>query len=299
MEILIIVLAVIITTLAILLYISLKKEIKNIADQIAVINRTNTNSKVLVYSCDKEIRRLAIEVNKSIENKKSMEADYKRMDMELRRAIANVSHDLRTPLTSIMGYIQLMDDNGISEEERQQYTDIVRKRAEALQMLITGFYDLSRLESGEYGFQLKAINISNILCDIIASFYNDFQDKGIEPSIIIDEITTEVIGDENAVRRIFSNLIQNMLRYSKETVSISLEQKDGFIITAFKNDTTELTREDASHIFERFFTANRARNGTSTGLGLAITKMLVEQMGQSIYSNFSDGEFSIIIKWKI
>lgn len=295
----IIVLIIITSGIIVIPYILLRKEIGNITAQLNKINSTSTNAKLLLSSSDTQIKNLSLEINKALEKKQKTEAEYKKMDLELRQAIANISHDLRTPLTSIMGYIQLMEEKGVSEDERKQYLDIVKRRAEALQILISGFYDLSRLESKEYKFELKSLNLSNIMCDLIASFYNDFLSKGVEPVIDIEDKAALIIGDENAARRIFSNLIQNIIKYGNGYVYISLKQENGYAVTTFKNDAPNLSDEDVKHLFERFFTADHTRSGKNTGLGLAITKELVEQMGHNIFADMVDGKLSIIIKWNI
>ncbi len=298
MEILIFIFLISIMVIFITLYVLLSKEVKNIAGQLNKINGVKTNSKILLLFKNKNLEKLALEINKTLEEKKKIEIEYKKMDIELRQAISNMSHDLRTPLTSIMGYIQLIEDSSLLEEERKEYIDIVKKRAKSLQILISGFYDLSRLEAKEYKFEFKSLNLSNIICDMIASFYNDFLSRGIEPAIDIDEKSSPVVADENAIRRVFSNLIQNMLKYGEKNVFISLKQQERFVVMTFRNDAPNLSREDASHLFERFFTVDRTRNGDSTGLGLAITKELVEQMGHEIYAELLGGKLSIIVKFK-
>lgn len=288
----------IISVVVLILYIMLKRDVRKFTSQLNEINKEDTNLKLFVSTSDADMRKLAVSINKTIDKKKKVEADYKRVDMELRRAITNVSHDLRTPLTSISGYIQLIDDKNTTEDEKKQYIDIIKRRTKSLRMLIEGFYELSRLDSNECKIELKPLKISDILCDTMVSFYNDFVSKGIEPKLSIDEKSGEILGDENAVRRVFSNLIQNMLRYGEKEVYISLERKGNIITTIFQNDAADLTDEDVSHLFERFFTANKARNGQGTGLGLAITKRLVESMGHEISLKLSDGKLSIIISWK-
>lgn len=299
MEKLIIFMLIVILILVVALYFSLRKSIKGVTNSLSHINSTKTNSKVLISSTDNEVRALAMEINKSLEEKNHTEEKYKRMDHELRQAIANISHDLRTPLTSIMGYMQLIEDESLPQAERKEYINIVKQRSKALQMLIGGFYDLSRLEAKEYKFELKTLNLYNILGDITVSYYNDFVNNGIEPDINLDENIKPIIGDENAVRRIFSNLIQNILKYGKNNVSISLKQSNGYISTIFKNDAPDLNDKDAAHLFERFFTGDRARTGKSTGLGLAIAKQLVEQMGHKIEAKLEEGSLSIEIRWKV
>ncbi|CDI48200.1 sensor histidine kinase [Clostridium tetani] len=296
---LIIVFLMIITVVFATLYILLHKELKNITKQLKEINDTKTNSKILISFSNNLVKNLALEINKSLEKKSTAEAEHKRMDLEIRQSISNISHDLRTPLTSIIGYIQLMEDDSLSQNERSQYIDIIKKRAKSLQTLISSFYDLSRLEGREYKFDLKALNLYDILCDLIAVSYNDFISNEIEPIIDIDEQIPLVIADENAVRRIFSNLIQNMIKYSNEFISISLKYNKDHTILKFTNDASNLKEDDVKYLFQRFFTADRTRSGKSTGLGLAISKELVEQMGHEIFAKLSKDKLSIIIKWKV
>lgn len=299
MKTLIIILLMIITSILATLYVLLRKEIKNISDELDYISKNDTNAKLHVASSDKEIKRLCVEIDKMLDQKQKSESNYKRIDLELKQAIADISHDLRTPLTSIKGYMQLLQDENLSKGEKNEYINIVKNRSEMLDTLITNFYDLSRLESNEYKFEFKSLNLSIILCELIALFYNEFLNKGIAPNIDIDEKVSPVIADEDAVRRVFSNLIQNAIKHGSGCVCISLKQCNEYIITTFTNNTSDLKEEDVSHLFERFFTGDRARNGKNTGLGLAIVKRLVEQMGHEIYAEMVDKKLSLIIKWKI
>ena len=299
MQQLIIIFLIIIASVFVTLYALLHKEIRNINNQLNTINKINTNSKVLLSSSNKEIKNLTLEINKTLEEKLKTDAKHKKMDLEIRQAIANISHDLRTPLTSIIGYIQLMEDNSLSENEKNQYINIIKKRAKSLQVLISSFYDLSRLEEKEYKFELQSVNLHDIMCDLIALSYNDFLSKKIEPNIDIDEQIPLIIADENAVRRILSNLIQNMIKYSNKFIFISLKNNKNHILATFTNDAPNLSEDDVSHLFQRFFTADRTRSGKSTGLGLAITKELVEQMGHEIFAELSKDNLSIIIKWNL
>lgn len=274
------------------------KSIKFMTKNLQEINKTKTHKKITLMAPNRKLEDLAEELNKTIDNKRQIETDYENKNLELRRSIANISHDLRTPLTSIIGYIQLLNDEKITEAERKQYTEIVMSRAKALQLLIGGFFDLSRLEAGEYNFELKPVNLQNVLCEQMAAYYNDFIAKGIEPQIDVDDAAPLVIADENAVKRIFSNLIQNVLKHGSGLIKVDLKQSKNYIITSFTNNAPDLKNEDVAHLFERFYTADRMRSGRNTGLGLAITKSLAEELGCTIGAELKDKKLSIIIKWK-
>lgn len=282
----------------IILHISLRLTIRNIGNQLSNISKVKSNARLLLPSNNKELKNMVLNINKLLEEKQKVEIEYKRMEQELRQAISNMSHDLRTPLTSIMGYLQLIEDDSLTCEERIQYIDIVKRRTQALQVLITSFYDLSRLDAKEYKLELKSINLTNIMLDTVAAFYNDFINRGIEPNINIDERAILIMADENAVRRVFTNLIQNMIKYGNGFVSISLENQSKYFITTFTNRAENLTEEQVSRLFERFYTADRSRSDNSTGLGLFISKALVEQMGHEISAKLCNEELSIVIKWK-
>ncbi|MBW9146348.1 HAMP domain-containing histidine kinase [Clostridium sp. CM027] len=284
--------------ISVTLYVFLYSEIKSINNQLNKINKTKTSSKILLSYDNKQLHGLALGINKNLEEKQKSEAKYKKMDLELRKAISNISHDLRTPLTSIMGYMQLIDNNSLSEDENKKYIDIVKNRTKSLESLITSFYDLSRLEGNEYKFDMKSLNLNNILCECVASFYNDFLNCEVEPKIDIEEKPYFIIGDEVEVKRVFSNLIQNIIKYGEGYAAISLKRSNEYIVTIFQNAAQNLSDEDAKRLFERFFTADRARTGKSTGIGLAITKQLVEQMGHEISVELVEGNLSIIIRWK-
>ncbi|WP_152524859.1 HAMP domain-containing sensor histidine kinase [Clostridium sp. Ade.TY] len=293
-------LLVIILVLIIILTL-LVKNIKALRFDVKKLNNRNTNELLKVKYPSLELEKLIVEINKNIILRKETEEKYRCMDLELRQAIANISHDLRTPLTSIIGYVQLLKDDNVDKQLKEEYLNIIEKRSIVLKNLISSFYDLSRLQANEYDLDIEKVNLNNILCEIIAAFYEEISSKGIEPNINIDENLCKVYGDVKAINRIFTNLIQNILKYAKDSVSISLEKEGDYIITKFSNSTSEIEEIDVDRIFERFFTVDRMRTGQNTGLGLAITKILVEKQGHKIWAEKDEklGVLSIIIKWKI
>ena len=197
-----------------------KYDIKYISKQI--IKSKGEYCNIRMNTLNKDIEKLVLSINDLYEKNQKTNMKIKHNEEKLRLSIANMSHDLRTPLTSIRGYVQLIKDSNLSEEEKVKYINIVERRTENLQSLIISFYELSRIESDEYKFDLKAINLGNILCETLALFYNDFVDKSIEPNINIEENISPIICDEKAVMRIFSNLINNMLKHGEKNINIFL-----------------------------------------------------------------------------
>ena len=287
-----------IIAIGLLIYIfNLKRELHNISIQIKESKGEYIN--VNTNAIDNNLEELVIIINELYDNSQKILAKNKNIEEELKKSIANISHDLRTPLTSIMGYIQLIKDNSTTEIERKGYIEIVEKRAKRLQKLITNFYDLSRLQSNEFRFELKKVNLKTILCDNIATYYNDFINKNLEPIIEIEENIKDIISDESAVNRIFSNLIGNMLKHGSDNIKILLYKKDNYIVSTFSNLAPNLNNEDIERLFDRFYTADKSRSDKNTGLGLAITKSLVEQLGHKIEGRLENGYLIIEIKWNI
>ena len=289
-----ILIAIIIVLIAII--IGYKREFRRIRKEIN--NNLNDYVNIKTKSVDKDLEALVAEVNLIFDSKQKVMAEKKKTEEELRASIANMSHDLRTPLTSIMGYLQMIRLENISENDKNEYMDIVEKRTKSLQQLISSFYDLSRIEGNEYNFQYKKVNLNNILCENIAIFYNDFINNNIEPIIEIDEDIKEIISDEGAITRIFSNLIGNMIKHGENFVKITLKQEEDVIITEFINKATELTEENVDKLFERFYTVDKSRSDRNTGLGLYIAKVLVEKLGYNITATIGNENLVIKIIWK-
>lgn len=311
-----------------LLFFNLRSGVKDAAEQMKIINKTeDTNQKLLCAGGAGRLEQLLVEVNLELAKRQSDRAGYADKEKELRRQIANVSHDLRTPLTSILGYVELLKDDSLPAAERDEYLTIVERRGKALQELIGGFYDLSRLESGEYPLQSAPVNLHHVLCSLLAMFYQDFGQRGFEMEVELDEEAPAVPGDEAAVVRIFTNLLQNVLAHGmgRAAVRMWVEEEadidcggcgdgsggcggDGSsgcggraVVTEISNATEEMTEEVLPHVFDRFFTADEMRTGQNTGLGLTIAKQFVEQLGHEIHASLrSEGGqkiFSVKIYW--
>ena len=275
--------------------IGYKREFRRINKQIT--ENVDEYANIKTKSVDKDIENLVESINLIFDSRQKIVAEKNKNEEKIRESISNMSHDLRTPLTSIMGYLQMIKSEKSSEADKKEYMDIVEKRTKSLQQLISSFYDLSRMEGNEYNFNYKKVNLSSILCENIAVFYNDFRNNNIEPIIEIDENVKDIISDDGAINRIFSNLITNMIKHGENFVKITLRQENDVIITEFINKATRLTEENVDKLFDRFYTVDNSRSDKNTGLGLYITRIMVEKLGHSISSKIDNGYLKIEIIW--
>ena len=282
-----------------IIFILKTKEINRLTLELKKLNREGKIEKLRLSLPNKNIENLIVEINTLIDDKRKMENIYKEKDMELREAIANMSHDLRTPLTSIMGYVYLLNDDKLDKEERKEYLKIIEKRSLVLNDLITNFYGLSRIQADQYEIKFEPVNLELVLGEIIAAFYETLDYKFGEPEINIEEGLGPVLGDKQALNRIFTNLIENIIKHGEGEVKISLKKKNKYIVMEFSNKAEDLESKDVNRIFEKFFTKDRMRTGQNTGLGLAIVKLLVEKQGQKIEAKKVENRLVINIIWSL
>lgn len=237
-------------------------------------------------------------VNQLLELRRSEAADYRRKEEDLRRQIADVSHDLRTPLTSILGYLQLLEAGGLSPDKEAEYLEVIRGRAAMLQTLITAFYDLSRIEGGQWQLEREAVDLARELGDQLAVAYEQLAQAGVRVEVSLPEALPPVWGDRKAVVRMLSNLLTNVYRHGSGHLAVRAWAEEGRVVTTFSNGAPDMTVQDALCVFERFYTADRTRSGQNTGLGMAIVKALAQQMGHQVSAALEDGEFTVTVAWK-
>ena len=235
-------------------------------------------------------------VNTLLEVRQAESANYRQMEADLRRQIADVSHDLRTPLTSILGYVQLLEDDTLTPEKRREYLAVVESRALTLRTLITSFYDLSRLEGGQWALEREVLSLERVVQDQLASAYETLERAGLAPKVDIQPGLPPVWGDQKATVRVVSNLLTNALAHGAPPLEIRLYQEGRGAALRVTNSAPHMTAEEVRHVFERFYTADPARSG-STGLGLAIVGALMERMGGSADAFLEAGLFTVQVAW--
>ena len=274
-----------------------KRNLLKVRRSLENLRRTQSNGRLRLSVPDRALERLLEEVNALLDERQASDALHRRQERQRRQEIANISHDLRTPLTSILGYLQMIKSESTTPEERAEYLAIVESRAHALKALVTGFYDLSCLEAGGYALAQESVALAPLLVELAAAFYADFNADGREAEIDIAEGLSPILGDPQAVLRIYTNLFQNAIKHGAGDLYIRAFQEDGVVVTCFTNLAPGLLPQDVEHLFDRFFTADRMRTGQDTGLGLAIVHRLAMQMGGETEALLLQNKLTITVRW--
>lgn len=267
----------------------LKKDINNIKRQTKEILNSNTNAKIVLCGRDKSIRELAISLNESLSLIRRKQLTYNNGDAELKNAMTNVAHDLRTPLTAICGYLDLISTEKDADKIRS-YADIAKERASALKALTDELFRYSVSLDKNRSIHLQEICLNSVISERVLDFYDELTEKGISPVIELPDKNVNTIADKRDVSRIFDNLISNAVKYGEKNLKIKLDE-DGSV--TISNSTSKLTHLDVEKMFDRFYTVKNYNY--STGLGLSIAKSLVEQYGGSISASLENGVFSITL----
>lgn len=294
MESIYITLAVVLGIAALVLLIKvnlMKKTAREIREKLPEKLNTDTNTLIDISSNDKDMRALAADLNKQLAVLRSEHLRYSTGDKELKTAITNISHDLRTPLTAVCGYLDLLEREQLNENSRK-YLSIIRERTDAMNALTEELFKYSVIISDNDERGMEDVIVNNVLEDSIMGFYAALCEKGIEPSVSITE--KQIVRRLNSadLSRVFSNLMGNALKYSDGDLSVSLDDNG---VVMFSNTASSLNGIDVGKLFDRFYTVESARS--STGLGLSIARTLVERMNGTITAEYNDNVLCIQIRF--
>lgn len=285
--------------LASVIYIALyRRQVKNTCRQLSYINENDTNMILTSDNSAKEFIGLISAVNRMVEVNRRKLLECEKKDRVLKQTITSLSHDIRTPLTSLDGYFQLLNE-AETEGERRHYMDIIYQRIESLKTLLEQLFLFAKLQDNDYIPEPEVCRADSIASNVMLSFYEDFMRLGIEPSVEMCEKPLCITANKNALIRVLQNVIKNALEHGEKQFSLSAEAKDGRAEIMVKNRITAPEDIDPEQIFTRFYKADKARSHASTGLGLSIAKELVEKTGGEISGGVSGDIFYIKISYKL
>lgn len=261
--------------------------LKEINQEFSFAIKGDTNARVTVSSGDKTLRAFADNLNGALADLREKELTYLKGDREIKSAIANVSHDLRTPLTAICGYLELIKDE-TDPDKVKKYLGIVHERTVALRQLTEELFGYTLTCNGERKLNVQTLSLGSVLEETLLGFYDALSERNITPDLHFCNATFECIADKSVLVRIFENVIGNAVKHSDGDFAITLNA-DGSI--DFENTANSLDTVSVGKLFDRFFTVENGK--TSTGLGLSIAKNLTQSLGGDISASLDGNRLRI------
>lgn len=269
-------------------YVQIKRQIRNLSKQMTDLTTGKSEKMLDISLVDKDIEQLAAVLNQYNEKQRQSIASILRHEMYLKESIANISHDLRTPLTVILGHLQLLKKENLSAGQTQRIETIFNK-AERMKELIQTFYDLSVIDAKEVTPVREDFNLTNLLINLITENAPALEAKGISPVIGLPDHSVYLHSDYGMVERIFQNLIINAIRYSSGSIKIDLKQgKEKSAIFIIENPIDSKVEIDPNRLFERFYTGDKSRHNSGTGVGLAVVKLLTDKLGGNVFAKIEN-----------
>ena len=275
--------------LAVKLYV-IKQSIKEIEKSFSKILRTDTNNIIAISSSNKDIKNLTINLNNNLSELRGQKLQYKNGNQELKKIITNISHDLRTPLTAIKGYVDLIEQEKLSNNQKK-YLKVIQKNSKQLTELTGQLFEYTKLMDIDVKIKKEECCINEILEETLVSYYSIFKEQDIIPNISICSTKVYKIVNKISIIRVFENILSNVVKYSNGDLKVEM-QENGTI--TFSNKATSLDETTVQKIFDRYFSVENAKE--STGIGLSIAKQLVELNNGSIKAEYVNGYLIIEIK---
>lgn len=277
--------------------VKIRAQLRDINEQLDFLCEKDTNMLLLTDTNMADIGRLKERINRFLEQwHRQREAAAKKEQM-ISDTYTNLSHDIRTPLTSLDGYFQLLKDE-TDKSAQEHYIDIIQERITSLKDMLEELFMFTKLKNDSFKLELSNCCVSRLLKQTVFSYYEEWKKQGIEPSLDICEDTIFITANAQALRRVLQNVIKNALVHGQNSICIQMKQKNKIVHIFVSNDVKNPDDIDVDKVFERFYKADEARSISSSGLGLSIAKELVERMGGSIEARLEGKRFVVEIQFE-
>lgn len=286
-----------IVMILICILISYRRQIKNICRQLRFLEKHESNMMITKALLSRSIGELTDLLNDNLQKQKKERIENLKKERMIAEIYTNLSHDIRTPLTSLDGYFQLLEE-AENDNDRKRYLKVIQERIVSLKEMLEELFTYTKLQNDEYELKMERQNLNHILKETLFSYYDSWMECGIAPKFDLMEESVFVSGNEQAIRRTVQNIIKNGLDHGNKEISISLKTEGNNAVLVFRNKMSENEVIDTERIFERFYKADEARSKNSTGLGLSIAKGFIEKMNGNIHAAVEGEWFSITIRMK-
>ncbi len=268
-------------------YVSLIHGIREIVRELQEIQKDLTQNQMLHLPMpDRHLSGLLYTFNCALKSLQAERLEYEKREKDFQKQIENISHDLRSPLTVILGYLKLFRKSPAAQysdcPELDETLEIVEHKAESMKQLVEEFYDYSRVNAGDFVLKAEPVDISRLLRESLMGNFALLEQAHLTVEAVIPEHPVWVSGGESPVDRILFNLFQNAGRYAHSWLRIAVEEEPAAVFVLFSNDTLLLSREDIPRLFDRFYMQDASRSQSGTGLGLTVAKALAEEMHGSL-----------------
>lgn len=273
-----------------------RRQVKSACRQLAFLKKHKTNLRLSTTLPFPELNELSDGINEILDRSREIERTVRTGDQQLRETITNLSHDIRTPLTSLDGYFQLLAQSE-SEEDRRRYIAIIQGRIASLNEMLEELFTYAKLQNEAYELSLEKVDLSKCVTDTLFSFYEELNRSGITPDISLCEERVWIQANGEAVRRVLQNILKNALEHGRSRIQVRLDTQGGRAVFTCANDVADAGEIDIERVFSRFYKADSARTHTSTGLGLSIAKGLTERMGGQISARLQAKQFTIEVSF--
>lgn len=273
-----------------------RKQIKHISEELSMIAEEDTNYRLSSCCAVGKTEEVIQKTNQMIARYREMEVKLKRENTAYRESITSISHDIRTPLTSAKGYIQMMQGKDVGQEKREEYAAIVERRLDDVKDMLDQLFEYARIETGEMAWEPEVLNAGNLFAETLSMFYDDFVKRDCEPEVEITQLPCHINGDRHAFVRIVENLMKNALVHGKGGYRMSLQCEEGHVVLRVSNRTDSIEEKEIERIFDRFYTTDQSRSRKTTGLGLAIVKKFAEQMGGTAEAALDGDRFTVTVR---
>lgn len=274
-----------------------KNQVRDIGNQLAFISEHDSFKFIQSQIKPKELYQLMNLCNELLREKREQNQEFERKSEEINETIVSLSHDIRTPLTSLDGYLQLAERSD-QLKEKKHYITLAQTRMKQIITLVDQLFLYTKLKNQDYRLELDSIEVVNVLKRRLFFFIEEFSHKNTEPILNLPEFPVRMVGDETALERIYENIIRNYIFHGDGNLIITHEKKQGEFHLHFNNKLKPNQSIHFNKIFSRFYKEDPSRSQLSSGLGLSIVKSLVEKMNGHVYADLKDGQFCIVLIFK-